>query len=136
LAGAHILLVEDNAIHQDLAVELLSGVGIEVTVANDGRQALALLERQRFDGVLMDCQMPDMDGYEATRLLRLQPQLQKLPVIAMTANVMSGDREKVLAACMNDHIGKPINVEEVFATLARWVHPAGGSVPTSPTACA
>ena len=125
LAGARILLVEDNALNQELAVTLLSEAGIEVTVANDGRQALILLERQRFDGVLMDCQMPVMDGYEATRLLRLQPPLQDLPVIAMTANAMVGDREKVLAAGMSDHIAKPINVEELFATLARWVRPDG-----------
>ncbi len=125
LAGARILLVEDNALNQELAVTLLSEAGIEVTVANDGRQALKLLEKQSFDGILMDCQMPVMDGYEATRLLRLQLPLQDLPVIAMTANAMVGDREKVLAAGMSDHIAKPINVEEMFATLARWIRPSG-----------
>jgi CheY-like chemotaxis protein len=123
LAGARILLVEDNAINQELAVELLSGAGTAVTVAGDGRQALDILERQHFDGVLMDCQMPVMDGYEATRLLRQQPHLHDLPVIAMTANAMVGDREKVLAAGMNDHIAKPIKIEELFATLAHWVRP-------------
>ncbi|MEO8807980.1 MAG: response regulator, partial [Burkholderiaceae bacterium] len=79
----------------------------------------------RYDGVLMDCQMPVLDGYEATRRLRLQPQWQELPVIAMTADAMVGDREKALAAGMNDHIVKPIRVDEMFSTLARWVRPAG-----------
>ena len=123
LAGAKILLVEDNAINQELAVELLSDAGIEVTVAEDGRKALDILQRQRFDGVLMDCQMPVMDGYEATRRLRQQPHLRDIPVIAMTANAMVGDREKVLEAGMNDHIVKPINIDDMFATLARWVRP-------------
>ena len=123
LAGARILLVEDNLFNRELAVDLLSGAGIEVIVAEDGRQALALLQRERFDGVLMDCQMPVMDGYEATRLLRQQPHLRDIPVIAMTANAMVGDREKVLAAGMNDHIVKPINIDDMFATLARWVRP-------------
>jgi CheY-like chemotaxis protein len=125
LAGARILLVEDNAVNQEIAVALLTNAGVEVTVASDGQQALEILERQRFNGILMDCQMPVMDGYEAARRLRLHPRLRELPVIAMTANAMVGDREKVLAAGMNDHIAKPINVEEMFATLARWVHPAG-----------
>jgi CheY-like chemotaxis protein len=123
LVGARILLVEDNALNQELAVALLSGAGIEVTVAGDGRQALDLIARERFDAVLMDCQMPQMDGYEATRLLRLQPLLQELPIIAMTANVMSGDRERAIAAGMNDHVAKPINVDDLFATLARWIRP-------------
>ena len=123
LAGAKILLVEDNAINQELAVELLSDAGIDVTVAEDGQKALDVLQRQPFDCVLMDCQMPVMDGYEATRLLRRQPHLRDIPVIAMTANAMVGDREKVLEAGMNDHIVKPINIDDMFATLARWVRP-------------
>ena len=82
-----------------------------------------MLSREHFDAVLMDCQMPVMDGYAATRELRSQPKWHDLPVIAMTANAMVGDREKVLAAGMNDHIAKPINVTEMFATLARWVRP-------------
>ena len=121
LAGARILLVEDNLINQELAVTLLTDAHIEVTVAGDGRQALDVLERQSFDAILMDCQMPEMDGYEATRLLRLRPHLRTVPVIAMTANVMTGDREKVLAAGMTDYIAKPINVVEMFATLTRWI---------------
>jgi CheY-like chemotaxis protein len=121
LAGARVLLVEDNLINQELAVTLLTDAHIEVMVAGDGRQALEVLERHTFDAILMDCQMPEMDGYEATRLLRLRPHLKSVPVIAMTANVMTGDREKVLAAGMTDYIAKPINVMEMFATLTRWI---------------
>jgi PAS domain S-box-containing protein len=127
LSGARILLVEDNPINQELAVDMLSRAGIIVSVAGDGQEALDMLGRQPFDGVLMDCQMPVMDGYEATRTLRSQPQFQSLPVIAMTANAMVGDREKVLAVGMNDHIAKPIHFDEMFATLARWVRPVAGS---------
>ncbi len=124
LAGARILLVEDNLFNQEVACGLLKLAAIDVCVANDGREALQQLGHGRFDGVLMDCQMPVMDGFAATRALRQQPQWRTLPVIAMTANVMVGDRERVLAAGMNDHIAKPIKVEELFATLARWVRPA------------
>jgi CheY-like chemotaxis protein/HPt (histidine-containing phosphotransfer) domain-containing protein len=92
-----------------------------VRVAVNGREALDMLARQHFDGVLMDCQMPVMDGYEATRALREQPQWRDLPVIAMTANAMAGDRDKALAAGMNDHIAKPIRINDLFTTLARWV---------------
>ena len=123
LSGARVLLVEDNAINRELALDLLSQAGIVVGVACDGREALEILARESFDCVLMDCQMPVMDGYAATRALRQQPHLKKLPVIAMTANAMVGDREKVLAAGMNDHIAKPIKVDEAFATIARWVRP-------------
>jgi signal transduction histidine kinase/DNA-binding response OmpR family regulator len=123
LAGARILLVEDNAFNQELAVDLLSRAGVAVSVASDGQEALKALAREPFDAVLMDCQMPVMDGYAATRALRRQPWLRSLPVIAMTANAMVGDRDAVLAAGMNDHIAKPIVVDEMFATLARWVKP-------------
>ena len=129
LAEARILLVEDNVFNQELAVELLSRAGVTVSVAGDGQQALDVLARERFDAVLMDCQMPVMDGYAATRALRRLPSLRTLPVIAMTANAMVGDREAVLAAGMNDHIAKPIVVAEMFATLAKWVNPARSSVP-------
>ncbi len=124
LAGARILLVEDNAFNQELALDVLNRAGIVASVASNGQEALDMLAEQRFDGVLMDCQMPVMDGYAATRALRQQPQWRELPVIAMTANAMVGDRDKALAAGMNDHIAKPIKVQDVFATLARWVRPA------------
>ena len=123
LAGARVLLVEDNAFNQELASDLLGRAQIVVQVANNGREAIDMLARQRFDAVLMDCQMPVMDGYAATRELRRDPKWRDLPIIAMTANAMVGDREKVLAAGMNDHIAKPINVTELFATLARCVRP-------------
>jgi signal transduction histidine kinase/DNA-binding response OmpR family regulator/tetratricopeptide (TPR) repeat protein len=132
LAGARILLVEDNPINQELACDLLHAAGIGVDVAADGREALAALERARYDAVLMDCQMPVMDGYEATRALRERPGLQALPVIAMTANAMAGEREKVLAAGMNDHLAKPVQVDELFATLERWlVRPSSAPVPAA-----
>ncbi|MCH1931816.1 transporter substrate-binding domain-containing protein [Shewanella sp. A25] len=121
LQGARILLVEDNDFNQELALELLTSNGLSVVVANNGVEALDCLQYDDFDGVLMDCQMPVMDGYEATRLIRLQPQWATLPIIAMTANAMVGDREKVLAAGMNDHISKPINVDDMFETMAKWI---------------
>jgi PAS domain S-box-containing protein len=124
LRGARILLVEDNPINREIASAILRRAGIFVSIACDGREALDMLQRERFDGVLMDCQMPVMDGYAATRALREQPQGRELPVIAMTASALVGDRDKVLAAGMNDHIAKPIRVEAMFATLDRWVRPA------------
>ncbi|NCC40427.1 MAG: response regulator [Gammaproteobacteria bacterium] len=127
LRGAKVLLVEDNEINQEVALELLSNNGLMVEVANHGAQALEWLEREPFDGVLMDCQMPVMDGYEATRRLRAQARFKDLPILAMTANAMTGDRERVLAAGMNDHIAKPINVGELFQTLARWIRPSAPS---------
>jgi PAS domain S-box-containing protein len=123
LAGARVLLVEDNLINQELARDLLGRANIVVQLAQDGREALDMLARERFDAVLMDCQMPVMDGYAATRELRRSPQWKDLPVIAMTANAMVGDREKVIAAGMNDHIAKPISFVELFRTLARWLRP-------------
>jgi len=135
LRGAHVLLVEDNELNQELALELLVSNGLSVEIAANGREALERLAGEsRFDGVLMDCQMPVMDGYSATRAIRERLELAGLPVIAMTANVMSGDREKALAAGMNDHIGKPINVREMFATLAKWIRPARAVLPSSESA--
>ncbi len=133
LRGAHVLLVEDNEINQELALELLTMNGLSVAVANNGLEALDQLALGTFDGVLMDCQMPVMDGYEATQRIRANPRYRDLPVIAMTANVMTGDRERVLAAGMNDHIGKPVNVRELFTTMAKWIQP-GQSVAAAPVA--
>ncbi len=123
LRGARLLLVEDNEINQELALEILHNAGIEAVVANNGEQALAVLAQQRFDGVLMDCQMPVLDGFEATRRIRAKPEFAHLPVIAMTANAMSGDREKCLAAGMNDHVSKPIDLSQLFGVLTLWVKP-------------
>ncbi len=132
LRGARVLLVEDNDINQELALHLLVSNGISAAAASDGREALKVLALEHFDGVLMDCQMPVMDGYAATREIRRRARLKELPVIAMTANVMAGDREKALAAGMNDHIGKPIDVLEMFTTMARWIHPRAPSTKAPP----
>jgi len=124
LRGARVLLVEDNDLNQELAQELLSQAGIEVVLAQNGQEALDILSRDSvFDGVLMDCQMPVMDGYEATRRLRAQPQFAQLPILAMTANAMAGDREKVIAAGMTDHIAKPLRVEDMLGCMAKWIKP-------------
>ena len=125
--GARVLLVEDNPINQELTQELLGAAGVSVRLAGNGREALTMLAQERFDGVLMDCQMPVMDGYEAARALRCLPHLARLPVIAMTANAMVDDVRRALEAGMNDHVAKPVAIEPFFATLARWVQPSVGS---------
>ena len=126
VAGARLLVAEDNELNQELVTALLEDAGVHVTIAVNGRVALDLLEAapDGFDGVLMDCQMPVLDGYATTRALRAVPRWRDLPVIAMTANAMSGDRERVLEAGMNDHIAKPLNVDHLFEILARWIRPA------------
>jgi CheY-like chemotaxis protein len=125
IAGSRVLLVEDNEMNQELAMELLQNAGMEVVLAHNGQQALDILGSDtRFDAVLMDCQMPVMDGYTATRAIRRMPALADTPIIAMTANAMIGDKEKVMEAGMNDHIAKPLDVDHMFATLAEWITPA------------
>ena len=127
LKGARLLLVEDNELNRELACDLLQEAGITLELAFDGQQALDLLARDSdFDGVLMDCQMPVMDGYTATRRIRQQSHLAALPIIAMTADAMTGDRERALACGMNDHLTKPLDVETMFATLAGWIKPRRG----------
>ncbi len=121
LHGIKILLVEDNDINQELAELMLARQGVEVTVAGNGEEALAALNEQAFDGVLMDIQMPVMDGYTACAEIRKNPQYKDLPIIALTANVMAGDREKSRKAGMNGHIGKPFREEEMFATMVRLI---------------
>ncbi|MDG6773243.1 response regulator [Thiomicrorhabdus sp. ZW0627] len=121
LRGTHILLVDDNEINQKLAEELLNSQGIIVTAASNGLEALNLIETQDFDGVLMDCQMPVMDGYEAARNIRSELGLKNLPIIALTANAMLDDRQKAIDAGMNDYIAKPIRPAEMFNTMARWI---------------
>ncbi len=121
LAGRKILLVEDNEINQELVEDLLLRQGVSVTTANNGEEALQALAKDSFDAVLMDCQMPVMDGFVATQRIRDELKLSDLPVIALTANVMKSDRESVLAAGMNDHIGKPVDTDQMLVTLARWI---------------
>ncbi|MEM7305562.1 MAG: response regulator [Planctomycetota bacterium] len=118
-----VLLVEDNAVNQRIGVALLTRAGYLSEVANDGKEALAALSRMPFDLVLMDCQMPVMDGYQATRTLREREKTLggHIPVIAMTANVMEGDREKCLAAGMDDYVPKPVVSKVLYAKLAFWL---------------
>ncbi|MEJ2404227.1 MAG: transporter substrate-binding domain-containing protein [Candidatus Thiodiazotropha sp.] len=116
-----VLLVEDNMINQQVAQEILQLMGLEVRIAGDGYQALELLHERAFDLVLMDIQMPGMDGYETVRRIRAEERFNALPVIAMTAHAMSGDREKCLEAGMNDHIAKPIEPERLHVTLQNWL---------------
>jgi hemerythrin-like metal-binding protein len=121
LRGARILLVEDNVINQKVAQETIESEGLVVFIANNGKKAVTMVAERDFDLVLMDIQMPEMDGYEATRLIRENSQYSQLPIIAMTAHAMSGDKEKCLAAGMNDYITKPIEADRLFATLKKWV---------------
>jgi len=134
LAGLTVLVAEDNEVNVELAVDVLQRVGMQAVVARDGEQALAVLHSQRVDGVLMDCQMPVIDGLEATRRIRAVPAWRDLPVIAMTASAMVGDREQALAAGMNDHVAKPIDIETLYAALARWLPEPVPRRPATPTA--
>ncbi len=128
LEGCRVLLVEDNPLNQQLASEILQlDAGIRVRVAGNGREALACLSQnpQAFDAVLMDVQMPEMDGYAATRAIRQLPGLQALPIIAMTAHAMAEDVARCKAAGMNDFVSKPFLPDQLFSTLSRWITPAG-----------
>lgn len=127
LAGRRLLLVEDNPVNQQVVLGLLGEMGLEVTVAENGEQALAQLRRgkTRFDLVLMDCRMPVLDGYEATRIIRSWGgYFAQMPIVALTANAMTGDREICLAAGMDDHLAKPINPELLENKLRLWLAPA------------
>ncbi len=135
LAGARILLVEDNELNQDVATELLRDAGVVVDLAEDGALALAKVQKTAFDAVLMDMQMPVMDGLTATRRIRALPGFAGLPILAMTANAMPGDVATCIEAGMNDHIAKPIDPEELFRKLSKWVKPreaTGASRPRTP----
>ncbi|MDR2123431.1 MAG: response regulator [Desulfovibrio sp.] len=127
LNGLRVLLAEDNAINQQVAEEILTHEGISVRIADNGQEAVNILtaEPQAFHIVLMDLQMPVMDGYEATRRLRAAQAFKNIPIIAMTAHAMSGERDACINAGMNDHVAKPIEVEKLFEVLQRWA-PAGG----------
>ncbi|MCV2369991.1 response regulator [Roseateles oligotrophus] len=132
IKGRRVLLVEDNDMNQELACTLLQDLGgMQVQIANNGQEALELLRAQRFDLVLMDVQMPVLDGLQATRVIRQDPALAGLPVIAMTAQAMSDDRARCTAAGMDDYISKPVASRELFATLAKWLpepEPEAGAV--------
>jgi PAS domain S-box-containing protein len=126
LKGCRVLVVEDNPTNQQVAQAVLEGAGIHVEIAADGEEALAALQRAPYDAVLMDIQMPRMDGYEATRRIRREPRFSSLPVIAMTAHAMKGDDEKCLAAGMDDYIAKPIQQDRLFHTLWKAVKDRAG----------
>ena len=121
LAGRRVLLVEDNEMNRDLAVELLADLAISTTVAVNGREGVDRVFTEPFDLVLMDIQMPVMDGLAASRLIRTDRRFLKLPIIAMTAHAMIGDQKKSLDAGMNDHLTKPINPNILTRALLRWM---------------
>ena len=122
---AKILLVEDNPINLMVAQKMLEKVGLKPSLANNGVEALSQLKEQSFDLVLMDCQMPEMDGFDATREIRKLDiralNKQPLPIVAMTANVMSGDRERCLEVGMDDYIGKPVQRDQLASVLKKWL---------------
>jgi CheY-like chemotaxis protein len=143
IRGTRVLLVEDNDINQQVAKEILEGAGVLVSLANNGKEAVEAVQKDRYDAVLMDVQMPVMDGYTATRKIRewevgMRNKIRKdsdlkseirdpkskskgLPIIAMTAHAMAGDEEKSLQAGMNDHVTKPIDPDRLFGTLTKWI---------------
>jgi len=122
--GARILLVEDNEINQEFAVELLETNGFLVEIAENGEKAVQMVSQTLFDAVLMDLQMPVMDGYEATKEIRKQEKgRERLPIIAMTADALSGVKESVIQAGMDDYVTKPIDHEKLFSALIKWIKP-------------
>ena len=125
-SDACILLVEDNETNKMVATEILKSTGVDIEVAINGLEAVEAVQKKRFDAVLMDIQMPEMDGMEATRAIRDRLQMQDLLIIAMTAHAMSGDRDKCLAAGMNGYVSKPIDQQELFATLRDHIRPSKG----------
>jgi len=141
LQGARVLLAEDNDFNREVATELLESVGIVVTPARNGQEALDQLRTGRFDAVLMDLQMPVLDGYEATRRIRAEPELAALPIIAFTAHALIQEKVRCLAMGMNDYVSKPIDPQGLFAVLASWIRAeaappqakaAGGPAPPAP----
>ncbi|MGL4209124.1 MAG: response regulator [Candidatus Adiutrix sp.] len=126
IRGAKVLLAEDNEVNQLVAKKIMEKAGLIVKIANNGLEALQMLELEFYDIVLMDIQMPEMDGLEATRVLRRKPKFAMLPIVAMTAHAMSCDKEISLEAGMNDHITKPINLSELFRVLNKWITSKNG----------
>ncbi|WP_229212134.1 response regulator [Duganella sp. HH105] len=126
IRGAHVLVVDDNSINQQVASEILQRAGVRVDLAGSGEEAARMAAAGRYDAVLMDIQMPDMDGYQATALIRAAPDSARLPIIAMTAHAVAGYRERCLAMDMNDYVTKPIDPDTLYAVLATWVEPEPG----------
>ncbi len=133
LRGARVLLAEDNELNQQVASELLADAGLVVEIANNGVEAVAMAQRGQYDIVLMDMQMPEMDGVEATRALRALPQLDGLPVVAMTANAMQADRDLCTQAGMVDFVIKPIEPDDLWRALLRWIAPRHAPPAHEPT---
>ena len=129
IRGARLLLVEDNEINQQVAQELLEGAGFFVDIANHGREGLEKLAEYEYETVLMDIQMPVMDGYEATFEIRSHLDYKDLPVLAMTASATVDDKARVLSSGMNDHITKPIDPNQLFITLLKWIKPGDRKLP-------
>ncbi len=119
--GQQVLLVEDNPVNQTVIEAMLRSLGYRVSLVGDGAQAVHSAQLQRYDLILMDCRLPIMDGYEATRQIRRLSGMDQVPIIALTANALQGDREICLAAGMNDYLAKPFKRVELQRTLQRWL---------------
>ena len=131
--GARVLLAEDNLVNQEVAVELLCSAGLRVDIAGNGAEAVRMAQAHAYDLILMDVQMPEVDGLQATRALRAMPGQQAVPIIAMTANAFDEDREVCLAAGMNDHVAKPVDPDALYATLLGWLPARADQVGSSAT---
>ncbi len=129
LSGARILLAEDKKINRQIVCDLLQKYGLHISVAENGRQALEILDRENFDLLFMDIQMPEMDGYQATKAIRKDKRFDRLPIIAMTAHAMAGDREKCFQIGMNDYLSKPIDPQRLYALINRWLKPNSHAQP-------
>ena len=117
-----VLVVDDSPVNQRVATRMLENMGHRVDVASNGREAVAAIQSERYAAVLMDCQMPEMDGFEATMTIRRsEPDGNRIPIIAMTAGAMKGDEEKCIASGMDAYISKPVNPDTLLAVLSRWV---------------
>ncbi len=136
LRGARILLVEDNELNREVAQGLLEDAQMSIDEAENGEAAVRMVSAKDYDVVLMDMQMPVMDGVAATRAIRSNPRFRALPIIAMTANVMAADRDKCMEAGMNDHVSKPIDPDELFGALLRWIKPVEENMKASAAAAA
>jgi signal transduction histidine kinase/CheY-like chemotaxis protein/HPt (histidine-containing phosphotransfer) domain-containing protein len=130
---ARVLLAEDNPVNQQVARSMLESAGVQVTLARHGREAVELAARERFDLILMDCMMPHMDGFEATGAIRAaEAGATRVPIVALTANAMEGDRERCLAAGMDDYLSKPFTRAGLLGALARWLEPVRDGTPARP----